>query len=68
VWPLIDHLEEACPNHAYLIKHKLKECGMMRNFMTLGALTKGKEPEGDPGGKGETPFLGKEAVMMIYSR
>jgi hypothetical protein len=37
-------------------------------FHDIGGLTKGKEPEGDPGGKGETPFLGKEAVMMIYSR
>jgi hypothetical protein len=32
-------LEEACPNHAYPIKHKLKECGMMRIFMTSESLT-----------------------------
>jgi hypothetical protein len=38
----------------------------MKNFMTLGALTKGKEPEGDLGGKGATPFPGEEAIMMIY--
>jgi hypothetical protein len=38
---------------------------MMKNFMTSGALTKGKEPEGDPSEKGVTPFPGEEAVMMI---
>jgi hypothetical protein len=27
-------LEEACPNHVYPIKHKLKDCDMMKNFMT----------------------------------
>jgi hypothetical protein len=32
-------LEEACPNHTYPIKHKLKDCGMMRSFMTLRSLT-----------------------------
>jgi hypothetical protein len=33
----IDHferlLEEACPNHEYPIKNKLKDCGMMKNFL-----------------------------------
>jgi hypothetical protein len=33
VWPPTDHYkrlpEEACPNYAYPIKHKLKDCGMM---------------------------------------
>jgi hypothetical protein len=35
--PPMDHIkmliEEACPNHAYPIKQKLKDCGMMRSFM-----------------------------------
>jgi hypothetical protein len=39
----IDHfkglLEEACPNHAYKVKHKLKDCSMMQRFMTSGSLT-----------------------------
>jgi hypothetical protein len=39
---------------------------MMKNFMTLGALTKGKEPEGDMGRKGMTPFPEEEVIMMIY--
>jgi hypothetical protein len=37
--PPIDHIEslveEACPNHAYPIKHKLRDCGIMKNFMVL---------------------------------
>jgi hypothetical protein len=32
-------LEEACPNHTYPVKHKLKECDIMKNFMTSGFLT-----------------------------
>jgi hypothetical protein len=32
-------LEEAFPNHAYPVRHKLKECGMMRSFMNSGSLT-----------------------------
>jgi hypothetical protein len=27
------HLEEACPNHAYHIRHKLKDYDMMKSFM-----------------------------------
>jgi hypothetical protein len=52
------------------IPHQAQAQGMWHDekFHDIGGLTKGKEPEGDPGGKGETPFLGKEAVMMIYSR
>jgi hypothetical protein len=41
--PPIDHfkrlLEEACPNHAYPIMHKLKDCGVMQSFITSGSLT-----------------------------
>jgi hypothetical protein len=32
-------LEEACPNHTYRVRHKLKDCSMMRSFMTSGSLT-----------------------------
>jgi hypothetical protein len=45
--PPMDHfkrlLEEACPNNAYPISHKLKDCGMMRSFMTSGSITWGVE-------------------------
>jgi hypothetical protein len=61
-------LEAASPNHAYPIKHKLKDCTMMKNFMTSGALSKGKKPERDPGRKGLPPFPEEEALMSIYDR
>jgi hypothetical protein len=39
---LTDHferlLEESCLNHAYRVKHKLKDYDMMKNFMTSGSL------------------------------
>jgi hypothetical protein len=65
-----DHLEKllevTCPNHAYPIKHKLKECSMMKNYMTTGALAKGKKPVGDPGGMAAAPIPREEAIMPIY--
>jgi hypothetical protein len=50
------------------IRHKLKECSMMKNYMTAGALNKGKKTEFDPGGKAAMPFLEEEVVMLIYGR
>jgi hypothetical protein len=29
-------LEETCLNHAYRIKHKLRDCGMLKNFIGSG--------------------------------
>jgi hypothetical protein len=69
-WPLTYHferlLEGGCPNHAYSIKHKLKDCGMMKNFMTSESLTRDNEPEEDPGGSDAKSFPGEDAVMMVY--
>jgi hypothetical protein len=46
------------PHHSYPIKHKLKDCTMMKNFMMSGALSKGRRPRESPGGKGHgTPQL-----------
>jgi hypothetical protein len=54
-WQLADHfkklLEATCPNHMYLVRHKLKECTMMKNYMTTGIFAKGKSPDGDSAGK-----------------
>jgi hypothetical protein len=61
-------LEVTSPKHAYPIRHKLKECSMIKNYMTTGALTKGRKSEGDPGGKTIAPFPEDEAVMSIYNR
>jgi hypothetical protein len=34
----------------YHIRHKLKECTMIKNYMTTGTFAKGKGPEGDSAG------------------
>jgi hypothetical protein len=39
--------------------HKLKECSMMKNYMTTGTLTKGKKPKDDAAGKATAPFPGR---------
>jgi hypothetical protein len=69
VWPPTDHferlLEEACPNHAYPIKHKLKDRDMMNNFMTLGSHTQGSELEEDLDGSDVIPFPKDDVVMTV---
>jgi hypothetical protein len=55
-----------CLKHSYPIKHKFKDCTMMKNFMTSGALSKGKKPKGDPGKKGATSVLDEAAIMTIF--
>jgi hypothetical protein len=59
-------LEATCPNHTYPVRHKLKECTMMKNCMTTGTFSRGKKPEGDPMGKAVASFLEEKAVMSIY--
>jgi hypothetical protein len=43
-WQPTDHfkklLEETYLYHTYPIKHKLKECTMMKNYMTTGTLAR----------------------------
>jgi hypothetical protein len=67
----VDHfeklLEVTCPNHTYHVKHKLKECTMMKNYMTTISLARSKKPEGDLVGRTATPFPEEKAVMSIYS-
>jgi hypothetical protein len=48
------------------VRHNLKECSMMKNYMTTGALTKGKKPEDDAAQKATASFPGEKAVMSIY--
>jgi hypothetical protein len=70
VWPPTDHfeklLDETCPNHTYPIKHKLGDCGMMKNFMVSGSLAQGMGVDGVPDKGDMTPFLGEYMVMTIY--
>jgi hypothetical protein len=64
--PPTDHLkrllEEACPNHAYSIRDKLKN----KSFMISGSLTRGTELEEDPGGSDTMPFPREDAIMTVY--
>jgi hypothetical protein len=60
-------LEKTCLNHAYLVKHKLRDCGMMTNFMASGSITRGMEVNEVPNEGNTTPFLGEDAVMVIYN-
>jgi hypothetical protein len=59
-------LEEAYPNDAYLIRHKLKDYGMMRSFMTSGSLTWGAELNKGPNGSDMMPLPKENAVMTVY--
>jgi hypothetical protein len=68
--PPMDHfkrlIEEACPNHAYPVKHKLKDCGMMWSFLTSGSLTWGVELNEGPDGSETAPFHEENVVMTVF--
>jgi hypothetical protein len=70
VRPPMDHfkrlLEEACPNHAYPVRHKLKDCNMMRSFMTSGPLTWGAELDEGSDRSNTMPFPRENAVLTVY--
>jgi hypothetical protein len=70
VRPSIGHfkrlLEEAWPNRAYPIKHKLKDSSMMRSFMTLGSLTWGAELNKGPDKSNTAPFPEENAIMTVF--
>jgi hypothetical protein len=70
VRPPLDHieklLEEDCPNHAYPFKHKLRNCGMMKNFMASESLIRGMELDKVPDEGNAMPFPREDAVMTIY--
>jgi hypothetical protein len=69
-WPPKDHLkkllEETCLHHPYPVKHKLKDCTMMKKFMTSGTFSEGSKPTGNPGGKSAAPIPGEVEVMTIF--
>jgi hypothetical protein len=59
-------LEETCLNHAFPIKHKLRDCGLMKSCMTSGSLPRSMEVEEDPDEGDTMPFPREDAIMMIY--
>jgi hypothetical protein len=54
------------PRSCIHIRHMLKEYSMIKNYMTTGALAKGKKPEDDAVGKAAAPLLEEKVVMSIY--
>jgi hypothetical protein len=52
----------------HMLLAKLKECSLMKNYMTMQAFTKGKKAEGESLGKDVTPFLKEKVVTSISSR
>jgi hypothetical protein len=41
---------------------------MMKNYMTTGAVAKGKKPVGNSASKAATPFHDEKVVMSIYGK
>jgi hypothetical protein len=59
-------LEEACPNRAYSVRHKLKDYSMMRSFMTLGSLTYCAELDERSDVSDTMPFPVVNTIMTVY--
>jgi hypothetical protein len=59
-------LEEACPNHTNPVRHKLKDCSMIRSFMISGSITGGAELNEGPNGSDTTSFPEENAIMTVY--
>jgi hypothetical protein len=69
--PPTDHfeklLEETCLNHAYPIKHKLKDCGMMKNFIASWSLTRSMKVDEVSDEGHTTSFPREDTFMTIYN-
>jgi hypothetical protein len=59
-------LEETCPNHTYPVKHKLRDCNMMKSFMASGSLARGMEVDEALDESNRPPFPREDTMMMIY--
>jgi hypothetical protein len=51
----------------YLARHKLKECTMIKNYMTTGTFVRGKKPKDDSTGNVVAPFPEEKEVISFYS-
>jgi hypothetical protein len=43
-WSLQEASQGDLPKPCIPVRHKLKECYMMKNYMTMGAIAKSKKP------------------------
>jgi hypothetical protein len=59
-------LKEACPNHTYLVKHKLRDCIMMKNFIVSRSLTRGMELDKILDEGNAMPFPREDTIMIVY--
>jgi hypothetical protein len=50
----------------YPIKHKLRDCSMMKNFMVSRSLPRAMELDEVPNEDNVISFPGEDTVMMIY--
>jgi hypothetical protein len=48
-----------------LIRHKLKDCDMMKSFRISGSLTRATKLDEDPSRSNMMPFPGEDAVMIV---
>jgi enamine deaminase RidA (YjgF/YER057c/UK114 family) len=59
-WLPMDHIEkllkEACLNHAYPIKHILRDYSLMKSFMTFGSLSEAWKLMRSPSRATQRPF------------
>jgi hypothetical protein len=61
-------LEETCLNHANAVKHKLRDCSLMKSFMTTGSLSWGMEIDKAPAEGDAAPFPREDVIMTIFRR
>ena len=63
-------LEGPCPNHAFPVKHPLKDCSLMRKFL-FGSSNKGEQgkepaPTADDTKEKDDDFLTLDGCLMIF--
>ena len=63
-------LEGPCPNHAFLVKHLLEDCSLMRRFLSRGS-NKGEHgkdpaPTADDVEEKDDGFLTPDGYLMIF--
>jgi hypothetical protein len=69
-WLSKDHFEKlfeaTYPYHPYPVKHKLKDCTIIKKIKTSGNPSRGSKLEGGPGGKSAAPNPGGAEVMTTF--
>jgi hypothetical protein len=69
-WPPKDHFEKLLKatylHDPYHVKHELKDCTMIKKFITSGTLSRGSKPGGDQGGNRVAPIPEEAEVMTVF--